>query len=64
MKTCTRLQTFFFNLFILEKQSTNGKGRDRERASQADSVLSTEPVSGLDLRTPGSPPEPKPNLEA
>ena len=45
----------FKDLFILEREreQKNLKGNDgqRERESQADSVLSTEPEAGLDLMT-------------
>ena len=42
---------------------TSGKGREkRERESQADSVLSTEPDAGLDLISLRSQPELKPRV--
>lgn len=36
-----------------------GGGAERERESGADSLLSVEPGTGLDLTTPRSSPEPK-----
>ena len=56
---------FKIYLFIRERESRHeweGK-REREKKSQADSVLSTEPEAGLDLTTLRLGPEPKPRVK-
>ena len=49
-----RTQLFKDLSIFLEGESVEGRsrGRERERESQADSMLSTDPNTGLDLVTP------------
>ena len=54
-------ETFFLNIFEREREresTSRGKGQ-KERESQAGSVLSTEPDTGLDPMSLESWPEPK-----
>lgn len=45
----TQVFLFFFKVYFAERESKHISGREGQRESQADAMLSTEPNVGLDI---------------